>query len=316
MPFSPVGPPTGGAGRFVLVVGSLSCDHTIFVEQLPGPGETVKGHGYQTVPGGKGLNQAVSAARQGAAVDMACCVGGDEWGQRLRDVLSEEGIGAAFARTVPDQRSGTALITVDSRGLNTIVVAAGANGQLSVEDVGAAVDHLGPGCVVLAQLEVPLDAVQAAFSLAKAKGATTVLNPSPVPQALSHELLGLADVVVPNEAEAAAISGRASPEEALVWLQENSGGSVALTLGERGALVAERGVPPVLVPTFKVDAVDTTAAGDAFCGALVAALVGGLTFSDAARRACGAGALATTVRGAVPSLPTAAAVDLLLADAC
>lgn len=302
-----------GSAPFVLVVGSVSCDHTIFVEKLPGPGETVSGHGYQTVPGGKGLNQAVAAARQGACVDMACCVGGDEWGQQLLGVLQEEGIGAKCARTVPGQRSGVALITVDGRGSNTIVVAPGANGQLSPEDVEAAAGVLGPGCVVLAQLEVPLDAVQAAFSLARAKGATTVLNPSPVPRALSAELLCLADVVVPNQAEAAAISGRASPEEALAWLQDTLGASVALTLGERGALVAGTDARGVLVPTFEVKAVDTTAAGDAFCGALVAALVGGSSLSEAARRGCAAGALATTVRGAVPSLPSAAAVDLLLA---
>jgi len=303
----------GPVAPLVLVVGSASADHTIFVERLPAAGETVSGYRYQTNPGGKGLNQAVAAARQGAKVAMACRVGEDDWGGRLLAVLQDEGIDAGLARATAGVASGTALITVERSGLNTIVVAAGANGQLSAADVEAAGDLLSPGCAVLAQLEVPLAAVEAAFSLGRQMGATTVLNPSPVPAGLPRRLLELADVVVPNEAEALAISGCSSPEEALGWFGEATGASVALTLGERGALVAAAGATPEHVPAFRVDAVDTTAAGDAFCGTLAASLVKGSSLVEAARRGCAAGALATTVRGAVPSLPSSGAVEQLLA---
>jgi ribokinase len=297
----------------VLVVGSLSADHTIYVDRLPTAGETVRGYRYQTAPGGKGLNQAVAAARQGAQVAMCCCLGEDDWGRRLLNVLSAEGIGTGFARTAPGVPSGTALITVERSGVNTIVVAAGANGLLSVADVEAARSLLVPGCVLLAQLEVPLDAVEAAFVLAKQAGATTVLNPSPVPDPVPRRLLELADVLVPNEAEALAITGASGPERALNSLRELTQASIALTLGEQGALVAPAGASPVLVPAFRVEPVDTTAAGDAFCGTLAASLVAGASLVEAARRGCAAGALATRVPGAVPSLPTLAAVEQLLA---
>jgi ribokinase len=294
-------PSSAGRTGAVVVVGSLNVDHVITVDRLPRPGETVSGRQYLDVPGGKGLNQSVTAARQGAQVNMVGCVGDDPAGERLLHVLSDEGISAAGTRTVA------------SGGANTIVVAPGANHELGPADVDRAGELFRPGAAVLAQLEVPLSAVQAAFSLARAAGATTLLNPAPAPPSMSRELFSLVDVLVPNETEAHAISGQATPEAAAAWFLERGCGSVVVTLGDRGALVAQPGEAPVTVRAFKVGPVDTTAAGDAFCGALATALVSGMPLSEGVLFGCAAGALATTVMGALPSLPTAAQIDVLLA---
>jgi ribokinase len=293
------------------VVGSLNYDHVVTVDQLPGRGQTVSGHGYISVPGGKGLNQAVTASRLGARVSMIGCLGDDTAGSSLRDVLTREGVGARTVRTVAGLPSGTALITVEKGGGNTIVVAAGANGDLGPQDVEAARGLIGPSSVVLAQLEVPLTAVEAVLRLARALGAVTVLNPSPVTGPLPRPLVALVDVLVPNETEALAMTGCPSPAEAAERLLAEGCAAVVVTLGENGALVAEPGRAQERVPTYPVDVVDTTAAGDAFCGALAASLAAGGGLIEAARRGCVAGAVATTVMGAVPSLPTSAQVDRL-----
>jgi len=302
---------SGGAQAAVVVIGSLNFDHVVTVEQLPGRGQTVSGSGYISVPGGKGLNQAVTASRLGAQVSMVACLGDDTAGSALREVLRQEGIQAGAVRTVAGRPSGTALITVERGGGNTIVVAAGANGELARQDVEAARSLFGPASVVLAQLEVPSPAVEAALHLARAVGAITVLNPSPAPGPLPGPLLALVDVLVPNETEALAMTGCSTPGEAAGRLLAAGCGAVVLTLGERGALVAEPGRSPVAVPALRVQVVDTTAAGDAFCGTLAASLAAGSSLLEAARRGCAAGAVATTVMGAVPSLPTAAQVDRL-----
>ena len=273
----------------MVVFGSLNFDHVITVESLPRPGETVSGQSYLTVPGGKGLNQAVTASRQGARVTMVGCVGDDAPGQRLLEVLSGEGIGTGWSRVVPGVASGTALVTVARDGANTVVVSAGANGELSVEEVEAAEPLLGPGTVALAQLEVPMASVRAALSLARARRAVTVLNPAPAPGPLTPAIWSLVDVLVPNEGEALAISGRSTTEDAAAWFLAEGCPAVVITLGERGALVAEGRRPPVVVPAFAVEPVDTTAAGDAFCGALTAALAAGHGLLEAARRGCAAG---------------------------
>ena len=298
----------------VIVIGSLNLDHVITVEQLPQPGETISGRGYVALPGGKGLNQAVSASRQGAKVAMVGCVGDDAVGTLLLAVLAEEGIDASQVRTVAGMTSGTALITVARGGANTIVVAAGTNGAIGVGDVQAAATKwgtgaFGAGTAVLTQLEIPLGPVQAGLSIARARGAVTVLNPAPAPSALPRGLLELVDVLVPNETEALALSGARTEESAARELLAQGCGSVVVTLGERGALVARPGRPSLAIAPPTVEAVDTTAAGDAFCGALAAALASGHDLVGAVRRGCAAGALAATVMGAVPSLPTAAEVD-------
>jgi ribokinase len=293
------------------VVGSLNYDHVVTVDQLPERGQTVSGQTYISVPGGKGLNQAVTASRLGAQVAMIGCLGDDLAGSLLRDVLTREGVQAAAVRTVAGRPSGTALITVERGGANTIVVAAAANGELGGQDVQAARHLFGPASVVLAQLEVPWPAVEAALQLARTVGARTLLNPSPAPGPLPEPLLALVDVLVPNETEALAMTACSAPAGAAERLLAQGCGAVVVTLGEQGALVAEAGRRPVSVPAYPVQAVDTTAAGDAFCATLAASLAAGGGLVEAVRRGCAAGAVAATVMGALPSLPTAAQVDRL-----
>jgi ribokinase len=305
-------PPSQGSSGSVVVVGSLNFDHVITVERLPTPGETVSGRGYLAVPGGKGLNQAATAARVGASVVMVGCVGDDPSGRLLLQVLSDEGILASTVRTLAGTPSGTALITVAAGGANTIVVAAGANAELSVGDVDRARGVFAAAAVALAQLEVPLPSVEAAFAIARSCGVVTVLNPAPAPGPLPPDLLSLVDVLVPNETEALAISGQGTPEEAASWLAGHGCRAVVVTLGERGALLAQPGDRPIVVPSYSVVAVDTTAAGDAFCGALAFGLASGERLGDAVKLGCAAGAIATTTMGALPSLPTADQVSRLL----
>jgi len=294
------------------VVGSFNLDHVVTVTRLPRAGETISGHGYVTVPGGKGLNQAVAACRQGAAVVVAGCLGDDAPGHALLAAMRQEGIDVSRVRTVPGEPSGTALITVAGDGGNTVVVASGANAMVAASDVAGVEEALCPGGVLVAQMEIPLGAVSAALLSGRQRGATTVLNPSPVQLGTGPELLGLVDVVVPNELEALEMSGCRTAYEAVEWLLRQGCGAVALTMGKAGALAGSQGQGIVEVPAFPVDVLDPTGAGDAFCGALAASLAGGLGLVDAVRRGCAAGALAATVLGAVPSLPGAVATDRLI----
>jgi ribokinase len=295
----------------VVVVGGLNTDYVVRVDHLPAEGETVGGNDYLVAAGGKGLNQAVAAARQGADVALVGCVGMDSAGTALLDLLDGEGVDISHVRVVADSGTGVALITVASGGDNTIVVAPLANACLSPADIAAARSLISGAAVVLAQLEVPLAAVSAALGQARAAGVLTVLNPAPASGPLAPGLLGTVDLLIPNETEAAALTGVAGGERAAMALLRSGVAQVIVTMGAGGAVMAgESGVRRVA--PFPVRAVDTTGAGDAFCGALVAALAGGLQLTAAARRASAAGALAATAAGAVPSLPTAATVDGLL----
>ncbi len=307
---------TGRSGR-VVVVGSLNLDHTVMVERLPGRGETVSGSAYSTAAGGKGLNQAVAAARQGASVAMVGAVGDDPAGSLLAGVLADEAVDVRPLRRVAGP-SGTAMVTVDRQGDNTIVVAAGANAALRVADLVPEV--FAGAAVVVCQLEVPTDVVGAALEAARRVGALGILNPAPASSPLPVELLSLADLVVPNEGEAAALAPGSTGTGPLDRagaagrrLLEGGAGAVIVTLGSRGALIigGDRVTP---VAPFRVGALDPTAAGDAFVGTLAAALAAGEPMLAAARRAAAAGALATTRVGAVPSLPDRTAVDRLVAD--
>ncbi len=281
----------------VVVVGSCNLDLVSTTTHLPSPGETLRAVAYAEHAGGKGLNQAVACARMGARTAFIGCVGNDSAGTMLRDLLNSEGIDTSQLTTV-DAPTGRAFITVDASGENTIVIVAGANAHL-----GKTAITLPSSKVLLAQLEIPLDVVTQVFT--QAHNAITVLNPAPAAQ-LSTELLSLCDIAVPNENESAAMGGTK-------FLLGAGVTTVVTTLGERGAEISDATSTTAVTP-YPVNAIDTVGAGDAFVGALCAELARGETIEHAARIASIAGALATTVHGAVPSLPTRAAVMSLYAD--
>ncbi len=276
----------------VLVVGSANLDLVATTARHPAPGETLIGRDYAEHPGGKGLNQAVAAARAGATTRFVGAVGRDDAGRILADIASTSGVETSQLLTV-DAPTGRALILVADSGENSIVVVPGAN-DLCPPGIPQA------GDVVLAQLEVPLSSVGATLQRAKAVGAVTILNPAPA-RALPPDLLECVDVIVPNQHELELLGGVASLLDAGV-------GSVVVTLGADGVRIHTRDAA-IDIPTLKVDAVDTTGAGDTFCGYLAAGLAAGLSLERAARRGCVAAALSTTRPGAVPSIPNAAEVD-------
>ena len=281
----------------VCVVGSANLDLVATTSRIPGPGETVLGNGYAEHAGGKGLNQAVAAARSGASVVFVGCLGDDDAGRRMRAVLAGDGIDDAAVGVSTSSPTGRALIVVDGNGENSLVVVPGANHDLSLPD------PLPEAGVVLCQLEVPLDQVARALAAGRRVGATTILNPAPAAP-LPAQLLATCDIVVPNEHEV-----------------ELLGGVAALLAAGCRAVVVTRGGAGVDVhtpdgvahcPPFEVEVIDTTGAGDAFCGSLAARLAAGDDLHDAVRWAAAAGALATTVVGAVPAQPTADRIQELL----
>lgn len=280
----------------VCVIGSANLDVVARCERHPMPGETLLGSSLEECAGGKGLNQAVAAARSGARTLLVGAVGDDVAGKLLRKVLATEGIDSTHVAT-SSFVTGRAIIVVDDHGENTIVVIPGANATVEVPDTL-------PHCrVAVAQLEVPALTVIEGFKAAKAVGATTVLNPAPAAD-LPAELLALSDVVVPNEHELELLGGA----EHLLALGVRS---LVVTLGARGVDLITPDSRTHIDP-FAVDVADTTGAGDAFCGALCARLAAGDELHAAARWGAAAGALATTVTGAVAAQPTAEAIQLLL----
>jgi ribokinase len=300
------------ARRSVVVVGSVNLDTTLEVEHLPAPGETILAQELRTALGGKGANQAIAAARQGIRTDFVAAVGDDATSRAVMDALAAVGLDLTHVRPLVGAPAGQALIVVDAAGANTIVVAGGANSELSAADVSAAGPAIREAAVVLTQLEIPLAATQRALELGRASGALTILNPAPARQ-LDPGLLAACDILVPNESEATILSGERDPAAAAEALGRRLPDStVIVTCGAAGALVRRPGGTPVVVPAPHVVAVDTVAAGDAFCGTLAASLAQGRPLEEAVRRAVAAGSYAVTVRGAVPSLPTTADVDRLL----
>lgn len=303
----------------IVVVGSLNYDLTIEVERFPAPGEAVRGHGFRTACGGKGANQAYAAGRMrapgGPAVAMIGCVGGDAFGEVMTRNLADAGVDVTPVARVAGAPSGTAMILVDASGQNEIVIDAGANGELMPEHVRANAGLFGRARAVVAQLEVPLAATEAALGLGRAHGALTVLNPAPympVPDAL----LAASDFVIPNENEAAALAGVAvhdidGARRAAEALRGRGARAAMVTLGPEGVWVdAEDFVGRV--PGFPVRAVDTVGAGDTFIGAFVTRMCEGARVQDAARFACAAAAIAVTRPGAQPSVPSRDEVERLL----
>lgn len=301
----------------VLVVGSLNMDLRIRTPRLPAPGETLTGSGFDTDGGGKGANQAVAAARQGARVAMLGAVGQDAHGAALLAALQVDGIDTHAVERIAGTPSGTAAILLMPDGENSIVVIPGANHALTPERVRAQADRLRQARVVVAQLECPLDAVAEALAIAREAGAVTVLNAAPV-QPLGDALLGQLDWLVVNEIEAAALAGMPVPGPAEAravaeQLRRRGPRQVLVTLGAEGLVLA--GPEGTLaLPAPRVQAVDTTGAGDTVVGALAAALAAGRPLREALTRAQAAAALAVTRLGTQSAMPTAAEVDALVAD--
>jgi ribokinase len=289
----------------VIVVGSANVDQVFSVERIPRPGETVLSQGFAIARGGKGQNQAVAAARAGAATTFIAAVGSDAFGEMTSDGLAEDGIDASRLRR-GSSATGTALIAVDGGGENTIIVESGANSDLvDLNDEECAA--ITAASVLLLQLEVPLETVIAAADAARGSSTITVLNAAPI-RDLPPELLASVDVLVVNEHEAAHIlRARAGALTDLVPV-------VVQTLGAAGAVLYRRGEPDVSVPAPTVAAVDATGAGDTFCGAFVAALAEGQDAESALRFAVTAGSLSVQVHGAVPSIPYRVAIDAALTE--
>lgn len=289
-----------GSTGAVVVVGSANLDLVATTTRHPLPGETLIGSDYQEYPGGKGLNQAVAAARAGAATTFICAIGSDDAGRFLRSVASAEGIDVTAVHNSPETPTGRALIVVDDAGENSIIVIPGSNAECPPAS------NLRASDVVLSQLEVPLSTVTETFRNARNIGSTTILNPAPAAQ-LNSSVLSLCDIAIPNEHEIELLGGVAA-------LQDAGVGTIIVTRGAKGIDLHHNG-SHISIPSFEVSPVDTTGAGDAFCGTLAAALATGLAIEHACQRALAAGALATTTHGAVPSLPFLSDIEALISSA-
>jgi ribokinase len=293
----------------LVVVGSSNTDLIVRSDRLPRPGETVLGGDLITAPGGKGANQAVAAARLGAAVTFVARVGQDMFGEAALVNFQREGLDIRYVIRDATAPSGVALIVVGLDGQNLIAVAPGANGRLTPDDVAAARPAFGEAQVVLLQLETPIETVLAAARAGRAAGITVVLNPAPAPtHPLPPALYAAVDILTPNETEASLLTSEPMPEAAATALLKHGVRTVIVTLGEAGALIATRSEPARRVPGFQVRAVDTTAAGDAFNGGLGVALAQSHPLDAAVRYAHAVAALSVTKMGAQPSLPTAGEV--------
>jgi ribokinase len=299
----------------VFVAGSINMDVVATADRHPKVGETVAGKAVLYFPGGKGANQAVAAAKLGAATTLVGRLGTDAFGQQLRAFLAAQGVDLAFVKDTAGTHSGTALITIANAD-NTIVVVPGANALVSAEDVAAPV--LAKGDVAVSQFEIPLPTISAFFQRARTVGATTILNPAPAIK-FGPELLDLVDVLVLNETELGFLTGtelRDSDEperfvEAARSLRTSSDRMICVTLGKRGVLALTGGDASVITGRT-VKAVDTTGAGDCFVGALAAQLSNGRAIRDALNYANAAASICVQRMGAAPSMPTAAEVAAII----
>ena len=301
------------APKPIVVVGSINMDLVTRARRIPVPGQTVTGTGFETTPGGKGANQAVAVARLGYPVHMVGMVGEDVFGQALLDHLAGAGVGpAAIARVAGP--SGLALITVAENGDNSIVVVPGANGKMNPAAVDQQAALIRSAGMVLCQLELPLDTVSHTLALCAETGVPVMLDPAPA-AALPNEIWGHATWLTPNETEAEFYLGKGSePEDSARQLLAKGLQGVVLKRGVDGAYVAVAGGKGAWVKPFRVQAVDTVAAGDCFNGAFAVALMEGNDPPAAARFANAAAAIAVTRKGAQASMPSRAEVDAFLAQ--
>ena len=299
----------------IVVVGSSNTDMIIKMEKIPVPGETVLGGEFSIAAGGKGANQAVAAARSGGNVTFVACVGQDIFGQQAVDGFLADKINVDYIFKDEKAASGVALIFVDNKGENSIAVASGANYKLTPEHISRAKDAITSSQILVMQLETPVDTVSAAAKLAKANGVKVILNPAPA-QPLDDALFKNISILTPNESETELLTGIKvddddSAAKAAHILLSKGLDAILITLGSRGVFLATAGVSKI-IPGFKVKAVDTTAAGDVFNGALAVALSENKSLEDAVRFANAAGALAVTKMGAQPSAPNRQEIENLL----
>ncbi|RKU36540.1 ribokinase [Candidatus Poribacteria bacterium] len=303
----------------VTVVGSLNIDLVCHATRRPDKGETLIGDAFDIFTGGKGFNQATAAARLGAKVTLVGSVGADPFGEMLLTATENEKIDNRFVKKRTDTGTGVATIVIEPDGDNSIIVVPRANMALTTAEIDAAADAIADADVLLLQLETPIAASEHAAAIAKTHGTTVILNPAPA-QPLPDSLLRYVDILTPNQSETELLSKMRvnNDEEARnaaavlrARMTDTETSTVVLTLGERGALMLTA-TTSERVPAYAVEAVDTTGAGDAFCGALATALASGETLHAAIALANAAGAAAVTVVGATPSMPTRAKVDLLM----
>ena len=297
----------------IIVVGSLNADLVVRTPRFPQPGETISGEDLNIIPGGKGANQAVAAARQGASVTMVGRVGNDSFGPELINNLKQNNVDTSHIQTDAESATGTAIIVVDAKGQNSIVLSPGGNGRVTAGDVNHV--SFSDFKLLLLQLEIPVEAVLAAAQRAKESGVRVLLNPAPA-RSLPDELLSLPDLLVPNESELSLLTDLpvndiSSAENAAKTLLKRGVQTVIVTLGANGALIVDKQFTKH-IPSYKVDVVDTTAAGDAFIGGFASALLQNKSMEEAVRYGCACGALAATKFGAQPSLPTTEEVEQFL----
>ncbi|MBB3976393.1 ribokinase [Rhizobium azooxidifex] len=299
----------------ITVFGSINMDLIATTARLPRPGETVAGHSFTTAAGGKGANQALAARRAGATVRMAGAVGGDSFAAESLVLLTQAAVNLDFVK-VADEPTGTAhIIVADDDGENVIVVVPGANGDVTAADAKAAVSQMSAGDVLMLQMEIPPEAVEAALDSARARRVTSVINLAPF-TAHGTSLGAKADIVVTNESEFELFAGKsgfsdAQREAEMRVIHERTGQTIIVTLGADGVIAMRKG-SIFRAPGLKIEPIDTVGAGDSFSGYLAASLDAGLPFADCLRRAAVAGSLACTKRGAQPAIPYAAEVDARL----
>ena len=305
--------------KHVLVMGSFVADLAFRAARLPAWGETLMGTGFALGPGGKGSNQAVAAARAGASVKFLSKLGDDAFGKIARDIWQSGGIDASLVGTCGTATGAAAILIDDARGENAIIVVPGACFTLTPAEVEAAASAIQSATVFLTQLELPLDTVEHGMKIARAAGVPTILNPAPAPTSpLPDSLIALSDYFIPNETEAALLTGLPvenveQAKTAAKELQRRGVRNVILTLGAKGALVVTEDGTATVVPAFSAGTVvETTGAGDAFCGGFAAALAEGKPLLDAVRFGCATAGISVTRPGTAPSMPQRKEIETLL----
>ncbi len=301
----------------LVVFGSVNADHVLQVPTFPRPGETLHGANYQVIPGGKGANQAVAAARLNADIGFIACVGDDPFGINIRESFKVDGINIAGVKLQPNCPTGIAMIQVSETGENTICISAEANAKLTAEAIEPNLEQIREAQYLLMQLETPLDGIIKAAQIAKSAETNVILNPAPARE-LPDELLNCVDIITPNETEAEVLTGitvtdDSSAQQAADALHAKGIETVMITLGAKGVWLSQQG-NGTIVPGFRVKATDTTAAGDTFNGAFVTGLLEEMPLESAIRFAHAAAAISVTRFGAQTSIPQREEVDAFLAE--